>query len=77
MLATFASNVSRIQQAIDAAVMFNRKGCRYGPQYGKCYRNRSRTRLLEHSTKYNYRHRSVLLYYTMSQIMILTTGSQR
>ena len=57
VLATFASNVSRIQQAIDAAVMFNRKVVVMGRSMVNVTEIAPRTRILEYSTKYNHRRR--------------------
>ena len=75
VLATFASNVSRIQQAIDAAVMFNRKVVVMG---------RSMVNVTEIAQERGYLNIppntiidvDVMHNYTDDQIMILTTGSQ-
>ena len=74
-MATFASNVSRIQQAIDAAVMFNRKVVVMG---------RSMVNVTEIAQERGYLNIppntiidvDVMHNYTDDQIMILTTGSQ-
>ncbi|WP_456155798.1 ribonuclease J [Veillonella sp.] len=75
VLATFASNVSRIQQAIDAAVMYNRKVVVMG---------RSMVNVTEIAQERGYLDIppntiidvDVMHNYTDDQIMILTTGSQ-
>ena len=75
VLATFASNVSRIQQAIDAAVMYNRKVVVMG---------RSMVNVTEIAQERGYLNIppntiidvDVMHNYTDDQIMILTTGSQ-
>ena len=75
VLATFASNVSRIQQAIDAAVMFNRKVVVMG---------RSMVNVTEIAQERGYLNIppntiidvDVMHNSTDDQIMILTTGSQ-
>ncbi|WP_338146896.1 RNase J family beta-CASP ribonuclease [Veillonella agrestimuris] len=75
VLATFASNVSRIQQAIDAAVMYNRKIVVMG---------RSMVNVTEIAQERGYLNVppntiidvDVMHNYTDDQIMILTTGSQ-
>ena len=75
VLATFASNVSRIQQAIDAAVMFNRKVVVMGRSMvnvteiaqERGYLNIPPNTIIDVDLMHNY---------TDDQIMILTTGSQ-
>ncbi|MDY5787895.1 MAG: RNase J family beta-CASP ribonuclease [Veillonella caviae] len=75
VLATFASNVSRIQQAIDAAVMYKRKVVVMG---------RSMVNVTEIAQERGYLNIppntiidvDVMHNYTDDQIMILTTGSQ-
>ena len=57
VLATFASNVSRIQQAIEVRRLCSTVRLSLWSQHGKCYRNRTRTWLLEYSTKHDYRRR--------------------
>ena len=76
VLATFASNVSRIQQAIDAAVMFNRK---------VVVMSRSMVNVTEIAQERGYLNIppntiidvDAMNNYTDDQIMILTTGSPR
>ena len=47
IVTTFASNVHRIQQVIDAAAAVRPQGRRHGPQHGKCHQGRGRSRLHE------------------------------
>lgn len=75
ILATFASNVSRIQQAIDAAVAYKRKVVVLG---------RSMVNVTEIAQERGYLHvppgtiidADEMNQYTDSQVMVLTTGSQ-
>ena len=52
IIATFASNVDRVQQIINSAYKYGRKVCGRGPQYGQCHQHSGRAWLSEHAGEY-------------------------
>ena len=74
IIATFASNVDRVQQIINTAYRFG-KGSSRGPQYGKCYHNCSRAWIPSHSDQTLIEIDQVKNY-PDEQVVLITTGSQ-
>ena len=75
IIATFASNVDRVQQIINSAYKYGRKVAIEGPKHGKCYRYSGRTGISADSGQDPCGDRSDQEY-PDDKVVLITTGSQ-